>query len=146
MRVGETGRSFSVVARQMRSLADQSVQATKRIRTVLDDIRRGVHEAAQMGEQSVKQIASGLQEMRTSGDSLRQLSGISRESSAAAMQIAAAVTQQHVGINQVFSAIGDLSSLMDATLQRLERTREATEALPRVSQDVVHVARQYGVT
>ncbi|RKH09640.1 methyl-accepting chemotaxis protein [Corallococcus sp. CA053C] len=142
-RAGEVGRSFSVVAREMRGLANQSVQATDRIRTVLDDLRQGIQGARRMGEEGGQQVSSGLDGVRTSGASLRELLDMSRESAGAARQIAAAVTQQNAGFTQVFTAVTDLSRIMDETLQRAETTRGATHTLQGVSREVDELARQF---
>ncbi|MBZ4415049.1 methyl-accepting chemotaxis protein [Myxococcus sp. RHSTA-1-4] len=142
-RSGEQGRGFAVVAREIRGLADQSIQSTRRIRGILQDISTGIRDAALMGEQGVRTIGTGLDQMRESGESLRELSRISQENSTAARQIAAAVTQQNAGFSQIFTAIGDLSQIMDATLKRLESTQEATAALSTVSGEVGKMARQF---
>ena len=142
-RAGDVGRGFSVVAREMRGLANQSVQATDRIRTVLDDLRQGIQDASRMGEEGGQQVASGLEGMRTSGASLRDLLAMSRESAGAARQIAAAVTQQNAGFTQVFTAVTDLSRIMQETLKRAETTRGATETLQGVSREVDALARQF---
>jgi methyl-accepting chemotaxis protein len=144
-RSGEQGRGFAVVAREIRGLADQSIQATRRIRGILQDISTGIRDAAVMGEQGVQTIAAGLDQMRESGESLRELSRISQENSSAARQIAAAVTQQNAGFSQIFTAIADLSQIMDATLKRLESTQEATGTLSAVSGEVGKMARQFNV-
>ncbi|ABF89240.1 methyl-accepting chemotaxis protein [Myxococcus xanthus DK 1622] len=145
-RSGEQGRGFAVVAREIRGLSDQSIQATRRIRGILQDISTGIRDAAKMGEAGVQTIGTGLDQMRASGDSLRELSRIAQENSTAARQIAAAVTQQDAGFTQIFDAIADLSQLMDATLKRLESTQEATDTLRVVSDDVARMARQFNAT
>jgi methyl-accepting chemotaxis protein len=142
-RSGEQGKGFAVVAREIRALADQSIQSTRRIRGILQEISQGIRDAALMGEQGVRTIGTGLDQMRASGDSLRELSRISQENSTAARQIAAAVTQQNAGFSQIFTAIGDLSQIMDSTLKRLESTQEATATLSIVSEEVGRMAGQF---
>jgi methyl-accepting chemotaxis protein len=142
-RSGEQGKGFAVVAREVRALADQSLQSTRRIRDVLQDVSVGIQDAARMGEQGVRTIGTGLDQMRASGDSLRALSLMSQENSAAARQIAAAVTQQNAGISQISIAVSDLSQIMDETMKRLESTQEATSTLAQVSGEVGRMARQF---
>ncbi|QSQ10733.1 methyl-accepting chemotaxis protein [Myxococcus landrumensis] len=144
-RSGEHGKGFAVVAREVRALADQSIQSTQRIRGILQDIGAGIRDAARMGAESVHTIGTGLDQMRASGSSLRELSRMSQENSAAARQIAAAVTQQNVGITQISTAIADLSHIMDLTMKRLESTREATRTLASVSGEVGQMAREFNV-
>ncbi|NBD07676.1 methyl-accepting chemotaxis protein [Corallococcus silvisoli] len=144
-RSGEAGRGFAVVAREMRALSDQSVQATRRIRTILMDIAQGIRDAASMSEQGGARVAAGLDQMRASGDSLRALSKSSQESSAAARRIANAVTRQNAAFAQIATAIADLSQLMDGTLRRLSATQEATRTLQVVSGEVGQMAMQFEV-
>ena len=59
--------------------------------------------------------------------------------------IVAAVNQQNAGISQIFSAIADLSQIMDATLKRLESTQQATGTLEAVSTEVSEMAQQFTV-
>jgi methyl-accepting chemotaxis protein len=142
-RSGEHGLGFAVVAREIRGMADQSIQATRRIHGILGEITRGIRDAAAIGHEGAQQIGVGLNQMKASGESLRALSLISQENSSAARQIAGAVTQQHAGFAQISTAIADLSAIMDTTLKRIERTQEATGTLELVSGEVVRMARQF---
>jgi methyl-accepting chemotaxis protein len=144
-RAGENGKGFAVLAREIRALADQSVKSTTRIRGILGEVISAIRAAATMVEQGSRDIAGGLERMRASSDSLRELSRLSQENSAAMRQIVAAVNQQNAGISQIFSAIADLSQIMDATLRRLESTQQATETLQSVSTEVGQMASQFTV-
>jgi methyl-accepting chemotaxis protein len=144
-RAGENGKGFAVLAREIRALADQSVKSTTRIRGILGEVIGAIRAAATMVEQGSRDIAGGLERMRASSDSLRELSRLSQENSAAMRQIVAAVNQQNAGISQIFSAIADLSQIMDATLRRLESTQQATETLQAVSTEVGQMATQFTV-
>ena len=145
VRSGEHGKGFGVVAKEIRTLANQSVEATVRIQAVLDDVTRAIQDTANMGEKGVRQLSTGLEQLKLSADSLRELSHMTQENAAAVRQIAMAVTQQNEGFNQIFGAIHDLSRNMDATLVRLESTQEAANMLQAVSNEVTEMARQYGV-
>ncbi len=144
-RAGENGKGFAVLAREIRALADQSVKSTTRIRGILGEVIGAIRAAATMVEQGSRDIAGGLERMTASSDSLRELSRLSQENSAAMRQIVAAVNQQNAGISQIFSAIADLSQIMDATLRRLESTQQATGTLEAVSSEVGEMARQFTV-
>ncbi|WP_224242360.1 methyl-accepting chemotaxis protein [Hyalangium gracile] len=144
-RAGDNGKGFAVLAREIRALADQSVKSTTRIRTILGEVIGAIRAAAQMVEQGSRDIAGGLERMRASSNSLRELSKLSQENSAAMRQIVAAVNQQNAGISQIFSAIADLSQIMDSTLKRLESTQQATGTLEAVSTEVSEMAQQFTV-
>jgi len=145
-RAGDNGKGFAVLAREIRALADQSVKSTTRIRAILGEVIGAIRAAATMVEQGSRDIQGGLERMRASSNSLRELSRLSQENSSAMRQIVAAVGQQNAGISQIFSAIADLSQIMDSTLKRLESTQQATGTLEAVSSEVSEMARQFTVS
>ena len=75
----------------------QSIQATARVRDILEDIGGAIRGAVAITERGSQKMESGLSQMRTSGESLRELSRIVKENSMSARQIAAAVSQQNTG-------------------------------------------------
>jgi methyl-accepting chemotaxis protein len=145
VRSGEHGRAFSVVAREIRALADQSIQSTNRAREILEDIGAAVREAVAITEKGMQRMETGLVEIQRSGDNLRELSGMVKESSSAVRQIAAAVAQQNAGISQIFTAVTDLSQLMDETVKGLRETDHSVETLRDVTDQVARVVNSFQV-
>jgi methyl-accepting chemotaxis protein len=145
VRSGEHGKGFSIVAREIRSLADQSIQATNRVREILEDISASIRGAVAITEKGSQKIEGGLQQVRASGENLKQLSNIVKDNSAAVRQIAAAVSQQNAGITQIFSAVTDQTRMMDETMRRLETTTAAAGVLKDLSQRVSDVVRGFRV-
>jgi len=145
VRSGEHGKGFSIVAREIRSLADQSIQATARVREILEDIAAAVQGVVSISDKGTQRIEAGLVQVKTSGESLRELSSIVRENSAAARQIAAAVSQQNAGISQVFTAVSEISKSMDEAVKRIESTQAATESLKTVTKQVSAVVQSFRV-
>jgi methyl-accepting chemotaxis protein len=143
VRSGEHGKGFGVVAREIRLLADQSIRATARIRTILDEVGNAVGDAVSMTDVGSAQVEGGLDKVRTTEESLRQLSQMVKASSTAVTQITVAVSQQNAGFSQIFNAIADLSRSMDQAMDRLEATQDAAETLQSVSAQVSRVAGQY---
>jgi methyl-accepting chemotaxis protein len=145
VRSGEHGKGFAVVAREIRSLADQSIQATERVREILNDITGAIRDAVSMTQSGSSRIENGLLAVKSSGDSLRELSGIVGQNFAAARQIAAAVSQQNTGIVQIFAAVNDLSKMMDDSMARLSSTNQAAVAVGEVSQRAAGIVKEYMV-
>src|SRR5439155_3161597 len=63
VRSGEHGKGFAVVAREIRSLADQSIQATQRVREILLDISRSIDEVVSISAAGRRLTESGLSEV-----------------------------------------------------------------------------------
>ncbi|NVJ25747.1 MULTISPECIES: methyl-accepting chemotaxis protein [Myxococcus] len=145
VRSGEHGKGFGVVAREIRSLADQSITSTGRVREILDDIRLSIQGAVRQAEQSQGSAETGLTQVRASGDSLRELTGIIQDNASAAQQIAAAVTQQNAGVAQIFTAVTDLSRMMEESMQGLQSSQRITASLREVAARMETVAATYRV-
>jgi methyl-accepting chemotaxis protein len=140
VRSGDAGKGFGVVAREMRSLADQSIQATQRIRDVLDGVSASMREAAKVSEQGEQRVRGSLDAVRTSGVQLQKLSSIISDTSSSVRQITAAVAQQDTGTNQIAQAIQELSGQMQRTLKAVDETQNVTHSVQSLAQRLSGVA------
>jgi methyl-accepting chemotaxis protein len=145
VRSGEHGKGFGVVAREIRALADQSIESTDRVRELLTDIGNSVTVAVRITERGSQRMEAGLEQVRTYGKNLRELSSIIQDNAAAVRQIAAAVGQQNVGINQITTAVSDLSKMMDETVARIGATGEAATTLQVISDQLSSAVKSYRV-
>ena len=145
VRSGEHGKGFSVVAKEIRTLANQSIHSTDQVRNILEDISQAILDTVKLSEQGQTRVEQGLVQARTSGESLQALTGIVQDSMGSVRQIAGAVSQQNAGITQIFTAVTDLSGMMNDTLEGLQATQRVTRALQEVSDQMQKVARSYRV-
>jgi methyl-accepting chemotaxis protein len=143
VRSGEHGRGFAVVAREIRSLADQSIEETRRVREVLDGVTLAIAGLVRIAEDGAPRMEAGLTQMKSSGQRLLELASIVKEGSNAARQIAAAVREQTAAIGQIFGAVSDQMKMMAETKERLAKTADAADALLNVSQKVAAIVRAY---
>ena len=145
VRSGEHGRGFAVVAREIRSLADQSIQATSRVREILHDVTLASQTTVTMTERGTQRVDAGLIQVRSSGDSLKELSAILKESAGAVRQIAAAVNQQHAGVAQIFGAITELSNMMNDTLNRIDLNSKSVAAIAEATMAIKRVVGGFSI-
>ena len=136
VRAGEMGKGFGVVAHEIRSLADQSVDATNRIRLVLGEIQGAIRSTAAMADQGKKDMGKSMEQIRSSGESLTEINAVITETGQAARQIAASVSQQNVGIAQITGAIEGLNQAMERTSVGISRAKEAAAKLSSLSSRV----------
>ena len=144
VRSGEHGKGFGVVAREIRTLADQSIRATNNVRSILQDISGAIRTTVSMTEKGSEKVESSLVQVREFGNNIRDLSGIVRENAASVRQITAAVTQQNTGITQIFQAVNDLSRLMDQTMVQLRTSDEALDLVRNVTDKVAAMSQSSG--
>lgn len=107
-KAGETGKGFSVVAQEVKALAEQSKQATAQVRGILGEIQKAMTRAVLLAEQGGKTVEVGYLRAQTSGEAIRSLSGSIETSSEMALQIAATSQQQLIGMDQVASAMANI--------------------------------------
>lgn len=132
-KAGEFGKGFAVVAREIRSLADQSIQSTGRIREILGEIQSAIRSTVQITDEGQKRMEQSMEQIKRSGDSLQEMTAIVRESSQAARQIAASVNQQNAGIGQISVAINGLNATMDETSAGIKQAEGAVDNLRSIS-------------
>jgi methyl-accepting chemotaxis protein len=111
-RAGEGGRGFAVVAREMRALSAQSLQSTERIARILLHINDAIRQTVSTAEGDSAQMESSIEQVLTSADKLKEITSVMQESSNAARQIVASVTQQNAGITQMTEVMTQLSAMM----------------------------------
>jgi methyl-accepting chemotaxis protein len=144
-KAGEQGRGFTVVAQEVKNLAEQSKQATAQVRTILNDIQRATQGAVLATEQGAKAVESGVKQTQEAGESIRQLTESIAESAQAATQIAASSQQQTVGMDQVALA---MDNIKQASTQNAASTRQAEGAarnLYDLGQKLKQIVEQYKV-
>jgi methyl-accepting chemotaxis protein len=144
-KAGEQGKGFTVVAQEVKSLAEQSKQATAQVRTILNDIQKAISAAVMSTEQGSKAVESGVKKSDQAGESIRAISNSVREAAQAAIQIAASSQQQMTGIDQVASAMENIKL---ATTQNLEGSRQletASTNLNELGQKLKQLIERYKV-
>jgi methyl-accepting chemotaxis protein len=143
VRSGEHGRGFSVVAREIRSLADQSIAATGQVNQILEHLTASITAAARSTEAGLTRMERGLDDVRASGENLRELAAITRTNVDVVRQIAAAVAQQNSSIGQIFAAVTDQLNLLEKARERLERTAQASRQLREVASTISRSIERY---
>ena len=120
-KAGEYGKGFIIVAQEIKSLAEQSKQATKQVRSILNDIQRSNTAAVMAAERGSKAVESTVKQSANTGNSIQELASSITESSQAVIQIAASSQQQLVGMDQVALA---MSNIKQATAQNAASTKQ----------------------
>jgi methyl-accepting chemotaxis protein len=121
-RAGEEGRGFAVVAMEVRQLAEQSRQATARIRTILEEIQQATNTAVMVTEEGNKSAASGMALVDRTGHAIGILADTIETAAQAATQIAASTGQQNTGMRQLLNA---MAAIKQAAAQTVTSTRQA---------------------
>lgn len=142
-RAGEHGKGFSVVASEVRSLAEQSRAATGGVRVLLGEIQRGTNAAVMVTEEGMRGVDAGTLMVDRAGVAIRALSDIIRSSAQAAEQIAISVKQQTVGMEQIAQAMAEINQATAQGLAGSRQTQLAAEHINAMSVRMTKLADSY---
>jgi len=124
-KAGEHGKGFAVVAQEVRSLAEQSRQATTQVRAILNDIQKATGLAVMATDLSGKAVEDGARQSDAAGSTIQTLTQNIEDAAQAALQIAASSQQQLVGMDQVALA---MENIKQASMQNMAGTKQAEMA------------------
>ncbi|MBI5502895.1 MAG: methyl-accepting chemotaxis protein [Deltaproteobacteria bacterium] len=124
-KAGEAGRGFGVVAQEIKSLAEQSRQATAQVRAILAENQKATGAAVMATEQCGKTIDAGARQSQEAGESIRLLGDAVARAAETATQIAATSKQQMVGVDQATQAMDNINK---ASQQNVAATGQAAQA------------------
>lgn len=141
-RAGRRGDGFAVVAGEIRSLSEQSREATHQIKQILNEIQDGTNQAVVSAEQGTKRVGAGVTLAERSGTNIRQLALALETSSESARLIANSARQQNAGIEEVASAMVNIRESADSTADGLTQTQEVTRQLGLLTNEMSSVLDQ----
>jgi len=142
-RAGEDGKAFSVVAAEVKNLAEQSQQATEKVRSILSDIQRTTHTAVMVTEEGSKRVERGVELVGSAGEIISTLTRSIAQSADSAKQIAAAARQQNNGIEQISVAIAGIDQFARQNLTAIKQTETTSQTLATVADQLRISAAQY---
>ena len=131
-KAGEAGKGFAVVAAEVRELAEQSQQSTAQVQKILLNIRHATDRAVMATEEGSKGVDAGMLSVQRSGEVMRQLGEVVRETAVASHQIAAVVKQQFIGLEQVTSAMKDINKVTSQFVINTHQSKAASEEISKV--------------
>jgi methyl-accepting chemotaxis protein len=142
-RAGEHGRGFAVVAQEVKSLADQSKQATAQVRTILGEIQKATSSAVLATEQGTKAVDLGVRQSARAGESINELTQILEAAAEAAVQIAASSQQQLAGVSQVAMAMDSIRQASSLNATGIRQAENAVKSVNQLGQKLATLAQKY---
>jgi methyl-accepting chemotaxis protein len=133
-KAGEVGRGFSLVAAEMRRLAENVIRSTRTIEQLIEEIRDATHAAVMATEAGLKTTEAGTLLAAQVDESLSLILELARQTSHAVRSISLATQQQQTGTDQLAAAMGDI-------LRVTEQNAAATKQMVAANSDLSTLAR-----
>jgi methyl-accepting chemotaxis protein len=133
-KAGAAGKGFSVVAQEVRLLAQQSKLATTRIGAILGEIAEASAAAVHVTEQGARAAQEGMCQSTQAGEAIRLLAGNIMDSTQAISEVAATTQQQVLGMNQVVVAMETIKRASKQNVIGMTQIEEAVQSIRNVGQ------------
>ncbi|SHK36593.1 HAMP domain-containing protein [Desulfatibacillum alkenivorans DSM 16219] len=144
-KAGEYGKGFGVVAQEVKSLSDQSRQATSQVKAILNDIQTSTSAAVMAMERGSKAVETGVKLASRSGEAISVLAQSVENSAKSAAQIAASNQQQIVGFDQLTQAMESIRIASEQNTEGAVQLESATAQLQSLGQSLKDLAGRFKV-
>ncbi|MBI5571296.1 MAG: methyl-accepting chemotaxis protein [Desulfomonile tiedjei] len=144
-RAGDQGKGFAVVAQEIKSLADQSRDATEQIRVILEGTRKWVSAVVMATEQGSKAVQAGVDQSQEAGNAISRLSSSVAASAQSALVIQTSSEQQAVGMDQVSGAMANIDAAMRQATDSTGQLESAAQRLTDLGGNLKELVHQYRV-
>ncbi|MBK8535279.1 MAG: methyl-accepting chemotaxis protein [Candidatus Competibacteraceae bacterium] len=142
-RAGEAGKSFAVVAGEVRNLAEQSRQATRQVSGILGDIQKAANTAVMVTEQGTRRAENGVSLAQTTASAIHTMREQIQQVAQAAQQIAASARQQLAGMDQITHAMEDINQGARQSQTGIRQIEQAVLDLDKLAGQLNQVVRHY---
>jgi methyl-accepting chemotaxis protein len=142
-RAGEAGKGFSIVAAEMRRLAENVLDSTKEIKNLISEIREATAAAGSAADASREATEAGEKLGSVAAHSVEGiLSGV-QETSDAARVINLATQQQRTATEQVVASMAEIEDVTRQTTQASKQSTGAAAELTGLASRLAELIRRF---
>ncbi|GHG81321.1 methyl-accepting chemotaxis protein [Comamonas sp. JC664] len=144
-KAGEVGRGFSLVAAEMRRLAENVIRSTKAIEQLIAEIRDATHAAVMATEAGLKTTDAGTVLAAQVDESLSLILELARQTSHAVRSISLATQQQQTGTDQLAAAMGDILRVTEQNYAATKQMAAANADLSTLARDLKRAVERFHI-
>ncbi|MDZ4064179.1 MAG: methyl-accepting chemotaxis protein [Coriobacteriia bacterium] len=144
-RAGEAGKGFSVVAIEIRKLAESVVDSTGEISTIMTEIQSAANDLVIATEQELKQVQAGVDLAHVTGESLDQILEMIERTTVAAKEISGATQQQKSATDQVVKAMREVAAVAQQTAAGGRQVAGSAEQLSAIAKESSQVGAAFQI-
>ena len=140
-RAGESGRGFSVVAEEVRKLAEGSGRAAEQIGELIKEVQAETAKAVRYMEIGTREVEMGTEVVGRSGEALRALTDAVSRTSVLSDHIARSMAVQAERTGNVDRAMHEIAAVVEQNAASAEETAAAAEEQTACMQEITASAQ-----
>jgi Methyl-accepting chemotaxis protein (MCP) signalling domain/Cache domain len=135
-RAGEQGKGFSVVADEIRKLADQSKKSADKINALANDIQSAINRTVMVTDEGTKTVNEGIDLARSTAATFAGVTDAVNNVFLNSQQISTSAKQQAVSIQQVLSSMTNISQGSQESAVGMHQVKMSTKELTQVADEL----------
>ena len=143
---GEAGARFSIIAEQVRKLAESSAQAAREVADLVNVIQSETQNAMVAMEQETQAVEAGSASALRTGDVFRDISTIAERSAELAQKIASSTAEQAASTDQVGYSIKGFTGGATATQYATDQAHATAEDMVKLAESLTASVAQFKLT
>lgn len=144
-RAGESGKGFSVVAEEIRKLAERSSKATKEIATLIKRTQTETNESVMAMEQGTKGVLEGAKMADEAGDGLREIVKVVKRTAEVIKEISIAAKQQASAAEGVVDSMENIALVTKQSTGGSKATADSANKLMQMAEQFKTVVSTFKV-
>ena len=141
---GDAGDGFAVVAEEVKTLADETREATDRVAGLVADVRASMDEAVATARETDDRVDRGRDQVERAVDAVEETLAAVEETNDAVQSISTATEDQAATAEEVVAMAEEVADLAETTAQQADAaaaaTHRQTDTLDDVRSDVAELA------
>ena len=140
---GDHGRRFSVVAEEVRRLAQRSQESVESVRNLLDEFAGSIRTTVVATEEGSKEAGRVLERARAAASAIEDLRGASSDTARVAREISLATQQQNAASDEVVLTLKEVSQVVQRMADGLKQFTETADRLNRLGLVIQMLAQSF---
>lgn len=158
-RAGEQGKGFAVVAEEVRKLANQSEEAAKKIKGLIDEIKVDADNAVVAMNNGTEEAKNGIHVVNTAGVAFREIITLVADVSSQIRDISSSIQEMALGSQQIVSSVHGIqmlsieaedytetvSAASEEQSASMEEIAVSSQALANLSEQLINAVNKFSI-